>query len=150
MACKLNNETAVQILKDKGANLTFVDKSLRTPLLTAAYFNNTEAAIMLFHGSANQNDSFLFIDTDDLLISEIDYKSQQNPIDAGDMKGNTALHYCSMYQNVELAKFLVTRGARVTILNNCQETVASIVVNQDSGTASEIYTDVFQPLLNVE
>jgi hypothetical protein len=56
VACKLNNETEVQILKEKGANLTFVDKSLRMPLITAAYFNNTEAAIMLFHGSANQND----------------------------------------------------------------------------------------------
>ena len=45
---------------------------------------------------------------------------------------------------------MVTRSARATILNNYQETAASIVVNQDSGTASEIYTDVFQPLLNVE
>jgi ankyrin repeat protein len=74
---------------------------------------------MIFHGSANQNDPFLFIDTDDLLMSDIDYKSQQNPIDAKDMEGYTALHYCAMFQNVELAKFLVKRGARTTILNNC-------------------------------
>ena len=94
VACKLNTETAVKILRKKGANLTFVDKSLRTPLITAAYFNNTEAAKMLFHGSANQKDPFLFIDTD-LLMSDIDYISKQNPIDARDMEGNTALHYCS-------------------------------------------------------
>ena len=66
------------------------------------------------------------------------------------MERNTALHYCAMFQNVELARFLVTRGARATILNNSQETAATIVVNQDSGTGSEIYTDVFEPLLNVE
>ena len=81
VACKLNNETAVQILREKGANLTFVDKSLQTPIIMAAYFNNTEAAKMLFHGSANQKDPFLFIDTD-LLMSDIDYISKQNPIDA--------------------------------------------------------------------
>ena len=150
VACKLNNEIAVQILKEKRANLTFVDKNLRTPLITAAYFNNTEAAMMLFHGSANQNDPFLFIDTDDPLISDIDYKNQNNPIDARDMEGNTDLHYCAMFKNVELAKFLVNCGARTTILNNHQETAASIVVNQDSGTASEIYIEVFEPLLNVE
>ena len=62
-------------MKEKRANLTFVDKNLRTPLITAAYFNSTEAAIMLFNGSANQNDPFLFIDTDDPLMSDIDYKS---------------------------------------------------------------------------
>ena len=83
-------------------------------------------------------------------MSDIDYKSQQNSIDARDMEGNTALHYCAMFQNVELAKFLVNCGARTTILNNHQETAASIVVNQDSGTASEIYIEVFEPLLNVE
>jgi ankyrin repeat protein len=132
VACKLNNKTAVQILKEKVANLTFVDKNLRTPLITAAYFNNTEAAIMLFHGSANQNDPFLTIDTDDLLMSEINYKIQQNPTDARDMEGNTVLHYCAMFQNVEMARFLVTRGARATILNSYQETAATIVVNQDS------------------
>lgn len=66
---------------------------------------------------------------DDPLVNDSDSVRQQNPIDARDMEGNTALHYCSMYQNVELARFLVTRGARATILNNSQETAASIVVN---------------------
>ncbi len=83
-------------------------------------------------------------------MSDIDYKSQQNSIDARDMEGNTALHYCAMFQNVELAKFLVKCGARTTILKNCQETAATIVVNLDSGTESDLYNEVFKPLLNVE
>lgn len=58
VACHLNSDTAVHMLKEKGANLTFVDKNLRTPLVTAVYFNNTEAAKMLFQGSPIQSEPF--------------------------------------------------------------------------------------------
>ncbi len=55
--------------KEKGANLTFVDKNLQAPLIAVAYFNNTEAAEMLFYGSAIQSEPFLFIHAD-LLVTD--------------------------------------------------------------------------------
>ena len=55
-----------------------------------------------------------------------------------------------MHQNTELAKFLVIHSTHNTILNNKEETAASIVVNRENGMTSEIYVDVFQPLLTME
>ena len=59
-------------------------------------------------------------------------------------------HYCSMHQNTELTKFLVIHGANTTILSNKEETAASILLNQENGMTSEIYVNVFQPLLSIE
>ncbi len=59
-------------------------------------------------------------------------------------------HYCSMHQNTELTKFLVIHGANTTILSNKEETAASILLNQENGMTSEIYVNVFQPLLTIE
>ena len=55
-----------------------------------------------------------------------------------------------MHQNTELAKFLAIHGAHITVLNNKEETAASIVLNQENGMNSEIYVNVFQPLLTIE
>ena len=122
---------------------------MRTPLITAAYYNCTEAAIKLFQDSTTDCDPFRFLQ-DDQFMAENNLVFMQNSINARDSDGNTALHYCSMHQNTELAKCLVIHGAHTTILNNKEETAASIVVNQENGMNSEIYVNVFQPLSTME
>ena len=149
VACKLNNDTAVQMLREKNADLNVVDYNMRTPLITAAYYNCTEAVMKLFQDSTTDCDPFRFLQ-DDQLMAENNLVFMQNSINARDSDGNTALHYCSMHQNTELAKFLVIHGAHTTILNNKEETAASIVVSQENGITSEIYVNVFQPLFTIE
>jgi ankyrin repeat protein len=84
------------------------------------------------------------------MMAENNFVFIQNSINARDIDGNTALHYCSIHQNTELAEFLVIHGANTTILNNKEETAASILLNQENGMNSEIYVNVFQPLLTIE
>jgi hypothetical protein len=48
-----------------------------------------------------------------------------------------------MHQNTELAKFIVVLGVHTTLLNNKEETAASLLENQENGMTSEIYTNVF-------
>ena len=145
----MQTDTAVQMLREQHADLNVVDYNMRTPLITAAYYNCTEAAIKLFQDSTTDCDPFRFLNNDQMM-TENNFVFIQNSINARDIDGNTALHYCSMHQNTELAKFLVIHGAHTTILNNKEETAASIVLNQENGMNSEIYVNVFQPLLTIE
>ena len=93
-----------------------------------------------FHGSTSDCDPFQFLD-DDQMLADNDFLFKPNRINAKDIDGNTALHYCSMHQNTELAKFLVIHGAQTTILNNREETAASIIENQENEPAR--YTPTF-------
>jgi ankyrin repeat protein len=145
VAFKLNNDTAVQMLREQNAVLNVVDYNMRTPLITAAYYNCTEAAIKLFQDSTTGCDPYRFLQ-EDQMMAENNFIFMQNSINARDNDGNTALHYCSMHQNTELAKFLVKHGENTTILNNKEETAASILLNQENVMTSEIYVNVFQPL----
>lgn len=48
-------------------------------------------------------------------------------LDAIAEDGNTALHYCSLYGNKQLAKFLVLKGPQITVVNKNFETPISIL-----------------------
>jgi ankyrin repeat protein len=114
MACKLNIDTAVQMLRERHADINVVDNNMRTPIITAAYYNSTEAATKLFQGSTSDCDLFQFLD-EDQMMTENDSVFKQNSINAKDIDENTALHYCSMHQNTELAKFVVALGVHTTL-----------------------------------
>jgi hypothetical protein len=45
-----------------------------------------------------------------------------------------------MHQNTELAKFIVVLGVHTTLLNNKEETAASLLENQENGMTSEIFS----------
>jgi len=126
------------MLRERRADINVVDSKMRTPLITVAYYHSTAAAMKLFQGSTSDYDPFQFLD-DNRMMANNNFIFKQNSINAKDIDGNTALHYCSVHQNTELAKFLVVHDAHTTILNNKEETAASILENKENGISRYIH-----------
>ena len=71
-------------------------------------------------------------------------------LDAADELGNTALHYCSLFNNVKLAVFLINKGAKTSILNGEWDTPITILARNQTETTPTIYKEVYEPLLRMQ
>ena len=69
-------------------------------------------------------------------------------LDAADELGNTALHYCSIFNNVDLAVFLINKGAKTSILNGEWDTPITILTKNQTETTPTIYKEVYEPLVD--
>jgi ankyrin repeat protein len=120
-ACAANNLTAIKMLKEKYVDRNAHDVRGQTPLIITASFNHTEASKELFDDT-NTPVEHIFLNDDinstDVIIVNGEPVNIKTCIllDAADEKGNTALHYCSLFGNKELASFQIHKGARITIL----------------------------------
>jgi hypothetical protein len=71
-------------------------------------------------------------------------------VDAADELGNTALHYCSIFNNVELATFLIEKEAKTSLVNNNWDTPITILARNQPDTTPSIYKEVYEPLLRMQ
>ncbi len=67
-------------------------------------------------------------------------------VDAADELRNTSLHYCSIFDIVELTTFLIEKGAKTSLVNNNWNTPITILARNQPGTTSTIYKKVYEPL----
>jgi ankyrin repeat protein len=104
-ACTKNNITAVRNLLSHGAKINTFDQLGQTPLMTAINNRNTELCMLLLTHPINN--------------ATLSMNSQ-------DFAGNTALHWCALTDNVEIAKFLFQAGADPTIPNRHNLTPSTI------------------------
>jgi hypothetical protein len=122
----------------------------QTPLIITASFNYTEASKELFDDT-NTPVEHIFLNDDinsaDVIIVNGEPVNIKTCIllDAADEKGNTALHYCSLFGNKELASFLIHKGARITVLKYEQDSPVTILAKLPSGYDCPIYTEVYAP-----
>ena len=70
-------------------------------------------------------------------------------VDAADELGNTALHYCSIFINVELTTFLIKK-AKTSIINKNWDTPITILTRTQPGSTSLIYKEVYEPFLRLQ
>ena len=138
IACSVNNLAAIKMLKEKYVDRNALDVRGQTPLVITASFNYTEAAKELFDDTDTPVDP-IFLNDDlnstDVIIVNGEPVNIKTCIllDAADEKGNTALHYCSLFGNNGLANFLIHKGARITLLNNEQDSPVTILAKLPSG-----------------
>jgi hypothetical protein len=64
--------------------------------------------------------------------------------------GNTALHNCSIFDNVEPATCLIEKGAKTTIVNRNWDTPITILARNPPETTTKIYEEVNEPLLRMQ
>jgi ankyrin repeat protein len=138
IACSVNNLAAIKMLKEKYVDRNALDVRGQTPLVITASFNYTEAAKELFDDTDTPVDPIFFNDdfnSTDVIIVNGERVNIKTCIllDAADEKGNTALHYCSLFGNNGLANFLIHKGARITLLNNEQDSPVTILAKLPSG-----------------
>jgi len=150
IACSVNNLTAIKMLKEKYVDRNALDVRGRTPLVITASFNYTEAAKELFDDTNTPVETILLNDdinsTDVIIVNGEPINIRTCVLlDATDESGNTALHYCSLFGNKELANFLIHKGARMTLLNNEQDSPVTILAKLPSGYNCPIYTEVYEP-----
>jgi ankyrin repeat protein len=120
-ACASNNSKAIKMLKQHHVDRNALDARGQTPLVVAASFNNTEAAKELFDDTNTPVEPILLnddINSTDVIIVNGEPINIRTCIllDATDESGHTALHYCSLFGNKELASFLIHKGARTRFL----------------------------------
>jgi ankyrin repeat protein len=150
IASSVNNLTAIKMLKEKYVDRNALDVRGQTPLIITASFNYTEASKELFDDT-NTAAEHIFLNDDihstDVVIVNGETINIKTCIllDAADEKGNTALHYCSLFGNKELASFLIHKGARITVLNYEQDSPVTILAKLPSGYDCPIYTEVYAP-----
>jgi ankyrin repeat protein len=122
----------------------------QTPLIITASFNYAEAANELFDDTNTPVEPIFLnddINSTDVIIVNGEPVNIKTCIllDAADEKGNTTLHYCSFFGNKELASFLIHKGARITVLNNEQDSPVTLLAKLPSGYNCPIYTEVYEP-----
>jgi ankyrin repeat protein len=127
-----------------------LDVREQTPLIKPASFNYTEAAKELFNDTNTPVEPIFLndvINSTDVIIVNGEPVNIKTCIllDATDESGNTALHYCSLFGNKELASFLIHKGARITVLNNEQDSPVTLLAKLPSGYNCPIYTEVYEP-----
>jgi ankyrin repeat protein len=138
------------MLKEKYVDRNAIDVRGQTPLIITASFNYTEATKELFDDTNTPVDP-IFLNDDlnstDVIIVNGEPVNIKTCIllDATDDSGNTALHYCSLFGNKELASFLIHKGARITVLNYEQDSPVTILAKLPSGYDCPIYTEVYAP-----
>jgi ankyrin repeat protein len=127
------------------------DARQQTPLIVAACNNSTEAAKLFF----SDNNFFTVnkptegAEKESCSNEPIDIRSTVF-FDAADELGNTALHYCSIFNNVELAVFLINKGAKKSILNGEWDTPITILARNPTETTPTFYKEVYDPLLRMQ
>ena len=147
-----SNVFAVEELQKHYVDRNAKDAKQQTPLIVAACTNSTEAAKLLF----SDNNFFNINKTTEVTGNEscsnetwIDVRSEVL-LDAADELGNTALHYCSIFNNVDLAVFLINKGAKTSILNGEWDTPITILARHQTETTPTIYKEVYEPLLRMQ
>jgi ankyrin repeat protein len=150
-ACSKNNVFAVEGLQKYYVDRNARDDRQQTPLIVAACNNSTEAAKLLF-----SDDNFFTVnkategaEKESCSNEPIDIRSTVF-LDAADELGNTALHYCSIFNNVELAVFLINKGAKTSILNGEWDTPITILARNQTETTPTIYKEVYEHLLRMQ
>jgi len=150
-ACSKNNVFAVEELQKYYVDRNARDARQQSPLIVAACNNSTEAAKLLF-----SEDNFFTINKPTEGAEKESYSNEPIDIrstvflDAADELGNTALHYCSIFNNVELAIFLINKGAKTSILNGEWDTPITIPSRSQTETTPTIYKEVYEPLLRLQ
>jgi ankyrin repeat protein len=150
-ACSANNVFAVEELKRFYVDQNARDLRQRTPLIVAACHSCTAVAKSLFYP-----DDFDIIIKSTVGAEKVSRKVESIDIrssvflDAADDSGNTALHYCSIFDNVELATFLIKKGAKTSIVNHNGETPITILARNPPGSTSTIYKEVYEPLFRMQ
>jgi ankyrin repeat protein len=150
-ACSSNNVFAVEELKTFYVDRNARDFKQQNLLIVAACNNGTAVAKSLFYDDDfaifnNSADGATKVSNNDM---QIDIRSSVF-VDAADELGNTALHYCSIFYNVELATFLIEKGAKTSLVNNNWDTPITILARNQPGTTSTIYKEVYEPLLRMQ
>jgi ankyrin repeat protein len=127
------------------------DSKQQSPLLLAACNSGTAVAKSLFYdddfatlfksveGAKEVSNNDMHVDTRSSVF-----------VDAADELGNTALLYCSIFYNIELAMFLIEKGAKNSLINNNWDTPITILTRNQPGTTSIIYKEVYEPLLRLQ
>jgi ankyrin repeat protein len=150
-ACSANNVVAVEELRKYYVDRNARDSKQQTPLIVAACNNGLAVAKSLFY---NNDFATLFKTTNGgEEASNIDMSVDIRRtvfVDAADELGNTALHYCSIFHNVELATFLIEKGAKTSIINKNWDTPITILTRTQPGSTSLIYKEVYEPLLRLQ
>jgi ankyrin repeat protein len=148
-ACSKNNVFAFEELQKYYVDRNARDDRQQTPLIVAACNNSTEAAKLLFSDNNFFNINKATEGTEKKSCSNepIDIRSTVF-LDAADELGNTALHYCSIFNNVELAVFLINKGAKTSILNGEWDTPITILTKNQTETTPAIYKEVYEPLVD--
>ncbi len=150
-ACSKNNVFAVEELQRYYVDRNARDARQQTPLIVAACNNSTEATKLLFSDNNffTVNKSTGGAEKESCSNEPIDIRSTVF-LDAADELGNTALHYCSIFNNVELAVFLINKGAKTSILNGEWDTPVTILARNQTETTPTIYKEVYEPLLRMQ
>jgi ankyrin repeat protein len=150
-ACSKNNVFAVEELQKYYVDRNARDARQQTPLIVAACNNSTEAAKLLFSDNNffNINKTTEGTGKESCSNETIDIRSAVF-LDVADELGNTALHYCSIFNNVDLAVFLINKGAKTSILNGEWDTPITILARHQTETTPTIYKEVYEPLLRMQ
>ena len=150
-ACSANNVVAVEELRKYCVDRNARDSKQQTPLIVAACNNGTAAAKSLF---LNEHFAALFKATnseEETSNTDMSVDIRRTVfVDAADELGNTALHYCSIFDNVELATFLIEKGAKTSVINKNWDTPITILTRTPPETTSLIYKEVYEPLLRLQ
>jgi ankyrin repeat protein len=147
-ACSANFVFAVEELKKFYVDRNARDAKQQTPLIVAACNNGTAVTKLLFSDNdfATVNKSTEGAEKVSRNEEPIDIRNSVF-LDAADELGNTALHYCPIFNNVELAVFFIEKGAKTSIMNGNWDTPITILARNQPETTSTIYKEVYEPLL---
>ena len=147
-----NNVFAVEKLQRYYVDRNARDVRQKTPLIVTACNSSTAAAKLLF------SDNYFATVNKSTEGAEKELSCSKEPIDirstvfldATDELENTALHYCSIFNNVELAVFLINKGAKTSLLNGEWDTSITILAKNQTKTTPTIFKEVYEPLLRMQ
>ena len=126
-ACKVGSFRSFTYLLSLDHSVSAIDDLGRTPLMIAIANNSIDVAAAILNAPA----------------------SELNPvnINSKDAGGNTALHYCSMYDNVRIASMLLNRGASLHELNLAGYSPCTMLSQFSDPLHSAVYQQVYVPRL---
>ena len=121
-ACELRNKNAVELLIKHQAMVNRIDSNGRTPLWTAVKAGCLETVQFLL-GCHFGDDT------------ELD-------VNRADINGDTPLHICSVYDNAEIARLLLEKGANKFLCNMAGQTPETIIP-EETRHGSRVYSQFY-------
>ncbi|TXG39332.1 ankyrin repeat domain-containing protein [Seonamhaeicola maritimus] len=127
--CRNGNVSEIEKLHNQNPSIINLKNDYGyTPIMLAAYHGKENVVAFLLDKDVAINECSDYgtplmaaVVKGHFNIAQLLLEKKANP-NISDIKGTTALHYATMFQNLEIIKLLVTAGADVNLKNNVGKT----------------------------
>lgn len=139
-AAMIGDLAKIKVLVAQSANVNYRDKNSGvTPLATAVYYGNLDIVRTLVGNGADVNHRPWGLKEQRIASSSVTFKERE--LLRTIARGDTALIIAAQKNSIEIASYLIEKGARISVANRKKETPSLIVVRNGNAAFMTLLLD---------